>query len=172
MQTYLFNSFNKDSSLGICNTLKMLINGNNLVIVCIGTDLVVGDSLGPYTGSVLTESKIKNVVVYGTLEYPITAKETQTLTKTVRKIHPSAKILAIDAAVGKSEDIGMIKISNSGLKPGLGVNKNLEEIGDISIIGIVHAKGTSFENIINSTRLNLVVKMANTIKNGIKLYLS
>lgn len=172
MQTYSFNVYSKEIEQGICNSLKALIKSSSVVIVCIGTDLVVGDSLGPYTGSILTESKINNVVVYGTLEYPITAKETKTLTNLIRKIHPSAKILVIDAAVGKSEDIGTIKISNTSIKPGLGVNKNLDEIGDISIIGIVHTKSQSFENIVNSTRLNLVVKMANVIKNGITKCLS
>ncbi len=152
----------------IAKSVKTLINTNDFIVVCIGTDLAIGDSLGPYVGTLLVNDKNNKTIVYGTLDYPITAKETETLTKTIKKIHPHSKILAIDAAVGNSEDVGNIKVLNSPIKPGLGVNKNLSEVGDVSIIGIVSDKNQSFDKIINSTRLNLVVKMANVIKNGIQ----
>ncbi len=168
MNTYCFNINNGLIEEKIAKSLKNLLNDDNFVIVCIGTDLAVGDSLGPYTGTLLINDKDNKFVVYGTLDFPITAKETEALTKTVKKIHPNSKIVAIDAAVGNGEDIGNIKISNSPIKPGLGVNKNLSEVGDISIIGIVSDKNQSLDKIINNTRLNLVVKMATAIKNGVQ----
>lgn len=152
----------------ITNSLKTLLNNDDFVVVCIGTDLAIGDSLGPYTGSLLVNDKDNKIIVYGTLDYPITAKETETLTKTIRKIHPNSKILAIDAAVGNREDIGNVKIINAPIKPGLGVNKNLSAVGDISIIGIVSEKNQAVSKIINDTRLSLVVKMAKTIKNSVQ----
>ena len=167
MKTYCFNLNNGYIEEKIAKSLKSLLNNNDFVIVCIGTDLAVGDSLGPYTGTLLVNEKNNDFIVYGTLDFPITAKETDTLTKTIKKIHPNAKIVAIDAAVGNTEDIGNIKISNSPIKPGLGVNKNLIEVGDVSIIGIVSSKNQTLDKIINNTRLNLVVKMANAIKNGV-----
>ena len=68
----------------------------------------------------------------------LTFEHAHKVTKLIRKIHPSAKILVIDAAVGKSEDIGTIKISNTSIKPGLGVNKNLAPLGNYCIGYIVY----------------------------------
>ncbi|MBQ9781886.1 MAG: spore protease YyaC [Clostridia bacterium] len=168
MNNYCFNINSGFVEEKITNSLKNLLNNDDFVVVCIGTDLAIGDSLGPYTGSLLVNDKDNKIVVYGTLDYPITAKETETLTKTIKKIHPHSKILAIDAAVGNREDIGNVKVLNVPIKPGLGVNKNLSEIGDISIIGIVSDKNQAVNKIINDTRLSLVVKMAKTIKNSVQ----
>ena len=87
-------------------------------------------------------------------------------------MHPGSIAVAIDAAVGNSEDIGLIRVINRGLKPGLGVDKNLGVIGDISIIGIVAGKSASNYNLFNLTRLNLVFKMAEKIADGIEKYLA
>ncbi len=168
MNSFSFNINSDFAEENIAKKLKTLINTNDFVIVCIGTDLAIGDSLGPYIGTLMVNDANNKLVVYGTLDYPITAKETETLSKTIKKIHPGSKVLAIDAAVGNADDIGNVKIINSPIKPGLGVNKNLSAIGDVSIIGIVSDKNQSIDKIINNTRLNLVVKMANTIKNGIQ----
>ena len=46
------------------------------VVVCVGSDLAIGDSLGPITGSMLKhKTQGLNTYVYGTLSAPITAKE-------------------------------------------------------------------------------------------------
>ncbi len=167
MNSYCFNINSSCFEDSFAKSLKSLIGGEDFIVVCIGTDLAIGDSLGPYIGTLLVNDANNKIVVYGTLDYPITAKEIGALTKTIKKIHPNSKILAVDAAVGNDEDIGNIKIVNAPIKPGLGVNKNLGEVGDVSIIGIVSDKKQSLDKIINNTRLNLVVKMANVIKNGI-----
>ena len=166
----LYFSTNSEVDIkGISNCLKEFINNEKIVIVCIGTDLAIGDSLGPITGSLL--STLNNVIVYGNLDYPITAKETETIAKNIKQLHPESKILVIDAAVGNKEDIGMLKVANKGIKPGLGVNKNLSAIGDYSIIGIVSEKNMAFENIISNTRLNMVIKMSTAIRNAVKDFL-
>lgn len=61
--------------------------------------------------------------MYGTLKRPITAKEVKYLGDFFKKTHPNSKIIAIDAAVGDAGDIGLIKIANKGLPPGLGAIK-------------------------------------------------
>ena len=165
-----FNAFSKYANNGIAECIK----GNNVknltpIIVCIGSDLVLGDSLGPLVGTLLKE-KNRNVYVYGTLNYPITAKEIDYVRYYLRKMHPNSIIIAIDASVGSSDDVGTIRVLNKGLKPGLGVNKDLEEIGDISIIGVVAGRSHSNYNLFNLTRLNLVYKMAEVISDGISEY--
>ena len=70
-----------------------------------------------------------------------------------------------------SDDIGLIKLQNKGLRPGLGVNKSLGEIGDVSVIGIVATKTFQNYSLFNTTRLNLVYKMATKIAEGITDYI-
>ncbi len=172
MKQYSFNVFNKFCNNGIEQTLKEL-NPKNLkpIIVCIGSDLILGDSLGPLIGTFL-KNKGVSAFVYGTLNCPITAKEVEYARTYLKELHPNSLIIAIDAAVGKSEDVGLIKVYDKGLKPGLGVNKNLGEIGDISIVGVVAGKSVKNYNLFNLTRLNLVYKMAEEITKSLTNYIS
>jgi putative sporulation protein YyaC len=89
----------------------------------------------------------------------------------LKQMHPSCITIAIDAAVGNADDIGLIRVLNKGLRPGLGVDKKLEVVGDVSIIGIVTTKSLQNYNLFNLTRLNLVYKMAEVISSGIKEYI-
>ncbi len=171
MNQYVYDITLKNSYLGVSDALKHLYKTPYPVIVCVGSDLAIGDSLGPIIGSELNDKLFGKAYVYGTLNSPITAKEIKTVFNTINNLHPKSKILVIDAAVGEQEEIGKIKVKNTGLKPGLGVNKDLEEIGDVSIIGIVSDKENPENNIYNETRLSLVKKLSNVIVLGILEYL-
>jgi putative sporulation protein YyaC len=170
---YSFNLYNQLASSGICISLKNIIeNPKNIIILCIGSDLSVGDSLGPITGTLLKEKLYRqNVFVYGTLSKPITAREVKYINPFLKSTHPESLIIAIDAAVGESGDIGLIKVCKKGLKPGSGADKKLNKVGDISILGIV-AEHTLFNySLFSATRLNIIYKMANIISEGIASYI-
>lgn len=163
--------FNKYASNGIC---QALINFNpenkKPIFICIGSDLVLGDSLGPLTGTFLRKKDIRSFV-YGTLNFPITSKEVEYARTYIKQMHPNSILIAIDAAVGESRDVGLVRTINKGLKPGLGVDKNLGTIGDISIIGVVAEKSIKNYSLFNLTRLNLIYKMADVITKGIEEYI-
>ncbi|MBE7083503.1 MAG: spore protease YyaC [Clostridiales bacterium] len=169
---YTHSVFNKYAHEGI---RQSLINCNpenkKPIFVCIGSDLVLGDSLGPLVGTLLRKKAVRSYI-YGTLNYPITSKEVEYARTCVKQMHPNSITIAIDAAVGGAEDIGLVRVLNKGLKPGLGVDKNLGIIGDISIIGVVAEKSLKNYNLFNLTRLNLIYKMAECIANGVADYLS
>lgn len=168
--TYSFSVFNGYVSEGLTETLKRF-NGRKLdpVIVCVGSDLVLGDSLGPLIGTMLKDKGVKSYV-YGTLNFPITAKEVTYADNYLKLTHPDCFHIAVDAAVGSEDDVGLIKAFNRGLKPGLGVDKRLGMIGDCSIIGIVAGKSSGNYSLFNLTRLNLIYKMAEKIAAGIYDY--
>ncbi len=170
--TYSFDALSTSNSNGIAEALK---NYNQSffapVIVCVGSDLVLGDSLGPLVGTLL-KKKGCGAYVYGTLNAPITAKEVEYAKIYIKETHPFSNLIAIDAAVGEEDDVGVIKVLNKGLKPGLGVNKDLGVLGNQSIIGIVAAKSLQNHNLFNLTRLNLIYKMSEMIADGVYKYLS
>lgn len=171
---YSFNVYNSLAPSGEVLALKKIlpeINGAP-VIVCIGSDLSVGDSLGPVTGTKLKE-KLKglNVYVYGTLAKPITAHEVKYTSQFIKNTHPDSTVIAIDAAVGTAGDIGLIKLANRALKPGSGANKRLAKVGDVSVMGIVAEKSLFNYSLFSSTRLNMVYKMAEIISEGIATFI-
>lgn len=138
------------------------------VIVCVGSDLAIGDSLGPITGSMLKfKTQGLNIFLYGTLSSPVTAKEIKYLRAFLKETHRDSPIIAIDAAVGNEGDIGLIKVNNTPLFPGAGANKQLGAIGDMSIMGIVAEKSIANYGLLNTTRLNLVYTMSEIISDAI-----
>lgn len=169
---YTFDTYNDYTKIKISDALSRINKqAKPPIILCIGSDLVLGDSLGPLIGTLLVKSSLP-AFVYGTLSFPITAKEVNYAKEYLKNLHPDSMIIAVDAAVGDIEDIGLIKVKEKGLKPGLGVNKNLKVIGDCSIIGIVAEKCKDCYKLLNITRLNLVYKMAEQISNGIIEYVN
>lgn len=169
--SYSFCLFNDYTSEGISSALSEMHKPTGVpIILCIGSDLVLGDSLGPLIGTLLLKKNI-NAYVYGTLGSPITAKEVNYAKDYLKKAHPYSTVIAVDAAVGSLEDVGVIRVLKKGIKPGLGVNKNLKTVGDLSIIGIVAEKSQDNFKLFNVTRLNLIYSMAEKIVNGLERYL-
>lgn len=140
---------------------------NPLVILCIGTDRSTGDSLGPLVGSRLASLSSPSLKVYGTLENPVHAVN---LEETTQRIHRELKepfIVAVDACLGKSESIGYVSIKPGPLQPGTGVNKTLPAVGNLHVVGVVNVGGFMEYLVLQNTRLNLVMQMAELIGDGI-----
>lgn len=168
--SYSFSTFNTYASNGICESLKSLtLNNPTPVIICVGSDLVLGDSLGPLVGTMLVNYGI-DAYIYGTLKSPVTAKEVNCVGNYIKSAHPNTITIAVDAAVGNNDDVGIIRVMNNGLRPGLGVNKDLNKLGDISVIGVVSERSEKNYKLFNLTRLNLVYMMAEKIALGIRDY--
>lgn len=171
-ENFTFNLFNQYASEGISSALSMInLHNKTPIIVCVGSDLVLGDSLGPLVGTFLRRKNISSFV-YGTLNFPITSKEIEYAKTYIKQMHPDSQIIAIDAALGDSDEVGLIKVINKGLKPGIGVNKKLGVLGDVSIMGIVAGRSIKNYDLFNLTRLNLIYKMAEAISNGVENYIN
>ncbi len=166
------SSYSVSAGKNVKVAIKECNVGDNLpIIVCVGSDLILGDSLGPLVGTLLRQNGV-GAYVYGTLNAPITAREVDYVKTYLKKIHKNSKIIAIDAGIGPDSDVGLIKIRDVGLKPGLGVDKELPSLGDMSIVGVVASKSIRNVNLFNYTRLNLVYKMATVIAEGIIDYIN
>ncbi|MDP4084665.1 MAG: spore protease YyaC [Bacillota bacterium] len=141
--------------------------GRPIVFICIGTDRSTGDSLGPLVGTLLEEKNIKPFFIYGTLDHPIHAVNLTEKLKEIKEKHFHPYIIAIDACLGRVKSIGVIEVGDGPVKPGAGVNKELPDVGNVHITGIVNVSGFMEFFVLQNTRLNLVLKMAKTIANGI-----
>ncbi len=144
-----------------------------LIFLCIGTDRSTGDALGPLIGYKLINhiNSYPNVYLLGTLDEPVHAKNLEEKIKKIYDTYDNPFVIAIDACLGRMERIGFVKVGLGPLKPGAGVNKELPSIGNIHITGIVNLSGYMEYLVLQNTRLNLVMKMADTISEGIRFSL-
>lgn len=140
------------------------------IIICIGTDRSTGDSLGPLTGwRLLSLLNGMGIEIYGTVENPVHATnlaEHLTLLEQKTATHP---IIAVDACLGQTSSVGTILLEQAPLKPGAGLKKMLPGVGDFSISGVVNVGGFMEFQVLQNTRLNTVLKMAQIIANSIYL---
>lgn len=163
-----------DASEEISYRLKKCIlqhprNWDELVFLCIGSDKITGDCLGPYIGQQLNTHPLKNVSVYGTLQHPVHALNLDKSIRFINRKHPTALVIAIDASLGQKKHLGYVTIGNGALYPGAGVHKNLPPVGDIHITGIVNTSGMMEQFTLQTTSLAMVLSIADTITQGILL---
>lgn len=95
-----------------------------LILICIGTDRSTGDALGPLVGSKLEQMDIQNFHIFGTLDEPIHALNLEDNIQNIKSSFPDSFIVAIDACLGKSQNIGSITVGEGPSKPGAAMNKN------------------------------------------------
>ncbi|MNM48973.1 hypothetical protein D3C76_277520 [compost metagenome] len=139
--------------------------GQDMVIVCIGTDRSTGDCLGPLVGSALAKYHSSHFHLYGTLEEPVHAMN---LKETLDQIHSrfvDPYIISIDACLGQTSSVGSIQVVQGPLRPGAGVNKELPPVGDIHLTGIVNVGGFMEYFVLQNTRLSLVMRLSEIISN-------
>lgn len=139
---------------------------NKVLIVCIGTDKCIGDSLGPLVGTLLRKRKFP-FPVFGTLDDPIHALNLNEKIEFITRYYPLHRIIAIDACLGEKEHVGNIQIRSKPIYPGKGVGKKLPSVGDLSIIGIVDGIKTYKSLSLHSVRLSFIMHMAEVIVDGL-----
>ncbi len=154
---------------GLAMVLKSVLGSyqNRIIVLCIGTDANIADSLGPLVGTMLVEGG-SLLPIYGTLDQPIHARNLKSRLESIQKDHPGFLELAIDASVGKKEELGNIEIKNGGVHPGRALRKRLPQVGHISIIGKVEVfQGIRSVGQPGMGRLSMVYRMAQVIARGI-----
>ena len=144
-------------------------NFRELVFVCIGSDRITGDSLGPLVGHSLSRQGLSSAYVYGTLSNPVHALNLRETIEEINLRYPDSLVIAVDASLGTRKHTGCLTISRGALEPGLGVKKKLPPVGDISITGIVNSAGNFDHFNLQTTKLSTVVRMADAIVFGILL---
>ena len=105
----------------------------------------------------------------GTLDKPVHAMNLELYAAYIHTHFSDHVVVAIDASVGSLDHVGFATLGKGALQPGLGVSKELGEVGDISITGIVGGAGNHDPVMLQSVRLSMVMKMADCICESIAL---
>lgn len=141
----------------------MLALGKQPIVLCIGSDRVTGDCLGPIVGQMLVERNA-DAFVYGTLTRPVTALNLADAISHIQSVHDGKKVLAIDSSVGRLADVGRIRVAFGSIAPGSADGKKLPKVGDVSITATVTDPR---KTPLSAVRLGTVYALANEIANRI-----
>lgn len=132
----------------------------DIIFLCIGSDRSTGDSFGPIVGSFLQQLGFPHVI--GTLDSPCDAHAVEW------QINAAAKenklIVAIDACLGQNKMTGQLILKRGPIQPGAAIGRRLPLVGDYSIAGVVNQIGPKAYWRLQNTSLQLVLKMANSIR--------
>ncbi|ASS67637.1 MULTISPECIES: spore protease YyaC [Paenibacillus] len=131
-----------------------------IVVVCIGTDRSTGDALGPLIGTQLAKNRSPHFELFGTLDEPVHAMNLEETMLEINRKVSKPFIIGIDACLGQLSSVGCIQLGPGPVRPGAGVNKDLPPVGDIHMTGIVNVGGFMEYFVLQNTRLNLVMRMA------------
>lgn len=134
-------------------------------VLCIGSDRLTGDCLGPITGSKLKNMLGEKISVLGTLENPVHALNLKTTIDTISQSTSDPYIIAVDACLGTH--IGSVTLSEGSVVPGAGVNRALSAVGNLAITGIVGScHGNTLTNL-STVRLREVITLAEIISSAL-----
>ncbi|MCY6372259.1 spore protease YyaC [Clostridium ganghwense] len=152
----------------LCKKLFHIIKTKRpIILLCIGTDRSTGDSLGPLIGNKLKALVKNDFILYGTLEYPVHAKNLCDILQEIKEKYTNPYIIAIDACLGNVQSVGNIIIEEKPLSPGSAMNKKLPKVGNLSITGVVNVSGSLEFMVLQNTRLYTVMRLAEVISRGI-----
>ncbi|MFL0251533.1 spore protease YyaC [Clostridium neuense] len=160
----------------ICEKTK---DKDEIIILCIGTSRIIGDAVGPITGTFLTENNVENV--YGTLQRPVDATNLVRVVEEIKDNYSKPYIIAVDAAVnlgtsyliGKPQFLKSITIEDEAITARSWDTKNAIPVGDIGITAIVeYGWYYNFQRRMESANLAVIYNMSNIIARAIKSALS
>ena len=178
----LYTNFVRDFGNTICS-ITAGRTYSNVIFLCIGTDRLIGDAFGPIVGSRLTTllNGSERLNVIGNLNNTVSLcninshmlRRSFILNATlqnIRNTYTNPFIVAIDAALSTTAQIGSIKVSSGGVCLGSSLYRQGITVGDMSIRGIV---GKNCRNanqnmiVLQNIPLNRVVNMAEVVATGI-----
>jgi len=122
----------------------------DILFLCIGTEKISGDALGPIVGTMLREKYKLPYPVLGTEENPINGKNVGEYKRLIKERFPNHKVIAIDSAVGEEKDLWTIKIKEGGVRAGGALSPENEYFGEIGILAVVAQKGNVLQNLMLS----------------------
>ena len=108
---FYVNTQKPDSSREIARLLEKCIKRHKrdwaeIVFLCIGSDRVTGDCLGPYVGYRLSQHQLPGIFVYGTLNQPVHAVNLSDITDFISRNHPFALVIgAVQPSVSFGDSI-------------------------------------------------------------------
>ena len=143
-------------------------NFSDIVILCIGTDKLVGDLVGPIAGHKLKRlfKNCEKVKIYGDIKQTVNITNVNDIVLKISTSFNQPFIITIDSALGPREAIETVYVSTGGLEPGRALEKKKSYSSNVSFKAVV---GEDFQNAalnfyeLKSINRKVVQRLANEI---------
>ena len=163
---YTLNNFeksNREFSYDLANIL--LKKEKPLLILCVGSNKIVWDSIGSITGQLLKQYYKVDITILGDMNFPITHKNIENTLNTIHTKYFDYNILIIDSTIATIENLYNINLNNHGLY--IDSLSAKRYIGDISISSNTWLYGLHKFIITPTLEKQTVFRIANFIACGI-----
>lgn len=135
----------------------------DVVVLCIGSEKIMGDSLGPLVGDILKNRYNVKAFVYGDLLTSVNGKTVNEYMAFLNHVHPHSVFVCIDACLGHEKNMAKIAVNAGGIRPAQAVSKQSVPFGDIGILGVVGRRGHDALTELLSASPVLVDELANKV---------
>lgn len=146
-------------------------NYSNLVFLCIGTDKIVGDSVGPLVGNHLKNLQNEYLQIYGTLDSTINFINAKDIIEGIYQNLENPYLITIDAALSDVNNKGDIVLSDGYIKIGKALHKSICFYSNINIkcvVGKAYLEKEKNIKELEKVSTEEILKMAETVSSGIK----
>lgn len=107
------------------------------VILCVGSDKIAGDSVGPIVGTLLKDYFKLRCYIYGQKGKSVNGKNLNQYLNHVKIAHPDSPIIAVDACICDGALAGNVYVVQGGINPARSVTGKNNPVGDVGILGAV-----------------------------------
>ena len=159
MKKIYCESENATIDLSSCIMQNIKQSSNIPAIICLGTNRIINDSLGPLVGTLLKQKYNCLAFVYGTMTDPITAFNAKAAYSFVKKQHSDSSIILIDATIGRAEEHGIIKVAET--ERTFFLNRQIPVRADLCVTAVTGYNVCDF--ILQKTKTAFVGRMAEII---------
>lgn len=153
------------------NLMDLEDNYSNIVILCIGTNTIIGDSVGPIVGSNLEHMENDNLKIYGNMKKTLNFSNAKNIINDIYRNYEKPYIITIDAALSSRKRVGEIILNKGYIKIGKALEKSICFYSNINIKCIVGRNMERVaENILELKRANQneIYKMSKIVSSGIE----
>lgn len=144
---------------------------SNIIFLCIGSNKVKGDSIGPIIGSKIKKIENEYIKIYGTLEKNLDFLNAKYVIEEVYSIYDNPYIITIDAALCRENKIGKIYLNNGYIKIGKALDKSISFYSNINIkciVGMYNEIQTIKNiNVLKNANMDNIIKMSDIVSKGI-----
>lgn len=144
---------------------------SDIVILCIGTNKLIGDSIGPVVGQKLKKENIQEkVYIYGDMKETINFKNAKQVIENIFKIYEKPFIITIDSALGTQTMVSKIVVSKGIIRIGKSLGRSICYPSHITIKGVVgEYRNTIQENLytLKTVKQEIVDELSNKMAKGI-----
>lgn len=147
------------------------VNYSNIVFLCVGTNKIIGDAVGPIVGDNLKSLENGFMRIYGTTDNTLNFSNAKRIIEKIYSEHKNPFLITIDSALGNKEKVGQIFIGKGFIKLGNALEKNICFYSDITIKCVVGSYFYNREQNIKELKnadISSVFEMSKIVSNGIE----